>query len=158
MLYIANCSTQRQELPLRVPEKKQPVYYVIENGEQIEIGKDWNSTQYDEVVRQLDRRGARYISAISQRVLVFDGLVYSDKAVPETKIQQGYEETVKSQEARSEKALRATVQAFDKEVRGKSKGNRDKAPRRVEMEFEAEQTPSNRARVVYEDGHQVEVG
>jgi hypothetical protein len=126
MLYIANTTKQHYRLYLQVPENKRPFTYEIYSGEQVEVGHNWNHSQLESVIKQLEGLGAVQGSHISAALTNYSGLLYrTDKAVTESQIHAGHDAVVDAQERRSAEEAERGAKGFDiahregKKARGK---------------------------------------
>jgi len=119
-MYIANTTKQNWHLNVWVPEARRHQTIPVASGRQVFIGKDWNSTQNDSVVLQLERFGARPARDANGKLEYFPGILYShDKPIPVDKIEMGHEAVVESQEKRAGAELTKGALGFDAALRDK---------------------------------------
>lgn len=110
MIYIANGTSQRYILAMRLPESNGPIFPEIAPGQQIALGRDFDETQIDAIIRHLDLYGARRLRENEKLGQKFSGLVYSTtKPVREDDIRQSNDDMIVRNHERSIEELKRST-------------------------------------------------
>ncbi len=112
-LFIANSTRSRFVLNVRVPEIQKIMRLEIPSGHQCSFPIDMNQGQLDDVLKQLERYGARKRESVHGKLQDFTGLVYSlDKPISADEIKAGNEQQLDAAQDRSVKqATRSALAA-----------------------------------------------
>ena len=158
-MYICNATTQTWMPNFRVPEMKRVHVARIFSGQQVEVGRDWNSVQLQSVIEQLERFGAKNIKDV-KHAHKFSGLLYSlDKPVKVDLIEEGHSDMVEEQSKRSVQELTKSALGFDAALRDKKTRRRTAKATTLEIteDLPPRSKPSGRevkfGVTVADDGH-----
>ena len=152
-LYIANCTVGKYRFGYRYPEGAKVIYLDILSGQQEMIGANYNSDQIIAVIAQLEFYNHKRLDEINRSAKGFNGLVFSDKPITVSKIEQGYEVVMSEAEARSAEAIKKGAQTFDIQARQQAKRATGKqVGHLVEVELAEDKNPANAAKLTFVDG------
>ena len=141
MLYVANTTKQNWNHHYRVIEKHRAYFMEIPSGSQVMVGHGWTKEQTDNVIRQLEKYGARPASEVSRKLENFPGLFYrTDRPISESEIVGGHDAVVESQERRS--AVEATKAAAGFDLAQRDKRTKKRLAKVTEVSVEQD-VPKN---------------
>lgn len=150
MIHVANDTKQNHILyyRLRGGEGGQllgPYTVTIPTGGQVAVGQDWDESNHNFFIQQIERHGAKDMRDLDRSVKRHTGLLYSfDKPVPKERIEEGHSQVVETQKKRSAEEATKAALAYDRVANGLSRRGTRRNARSTEVEVEQQVDPRER--------------